>query len=82
MYAIRSYYEEYASDQSTSMEQIENRENRIEGEAQKMLQAALHGKFLKRSIINLVLYLAKRSIIYRENFRLHRSRAYGIVRIV
>ncbi len=72
--------QEYASDQSTSMEQIENRENRIEGEAQKMLQAALHGKFLKRSIINLVLYLAKRSIIYRENFRLHRSRAYGIVR--
>ncbi len=36
--------------------------------------------FIKRPIFNLCLYLAKRSINYRENFRLNRTRAYGVLR--
>ena len=35
---------------------------------------------LKKILFPLILKMAKRSINYRENFRLHRSRAYGIVR--
>jgi len=35
---------------------------------------------IKKILFPLILKMAKRSINYRENFRLHRSRAYGIVR--
>jgi phosphoenolpyruvate synthase/pyruvate phosphate dikinase len=35
---------------------------------------------LKGALFPIVIKMAKRSINYRENFRLHRSRAYGIVR--
>ena len=35
---------------------------------------------LKRLVFKLIFSFAKRSIIQRENFRLHRSRAYGILR--
>lgn len=36
--------------------------------------------FLKKPIFKLCLHLAKRSINYRENFRLNRTRAYGVLR--
>jgi pyruvate,water dikinase len=51
-------------------------------EAQKSAWKEIHKNlsFFKRLLFKGIFLLAKRSIVYRENFRLHRSRAYGVLR--
>ncbi len=46
----------------------------------KMVSDALLFHPIKKLAFNIALALAQRSIIYRENFRLQRSKAYGVAR--
>jgi len=48
--------------------------------AESILKKELLKHPVKKVLFPFILKMAKRSINYRENFRLHRSRAYGIVR--
>ncbi|MBF0363314.1 MAG: hypothetical protein HQK49_19990 [Oligoflexia bacterium] len=79
---LKKLIQEYASSGMTIAKMKESEEkNRIA--AEQALKSALKFnplKYLLYLIILFVLHMAKRSILYREKFRLHRSRAYGIVR--
>jgi pyruvate,water dikinase len=48
--------------------------------AENLMSKVLFKHPIKKIMFSFSLKMAKRSINYRENFRLHRSRAYGIVR--
>jgi pyruvate,water dikinase len=49
-------------------------------EAEIRIYELLKNNFLKRKILNYLIINTKKTISYREKFRLHRARAYGILR--
>jgi phosphohistidine swiveling domain-containing protein len=60
-------------------EESENGES-IRVKAESQLEKSLLTRPIRRFLLAFFLRMAKRSINYRENFRLHRSRGYGVVR--